>query len=279
MEDEVLLAADEEGGAAGGAKKGKKDGDGLWGRAVSMFSKDKGSADPSAPPSADGALAQAPEAKEDNSKIHIFSVASGHLYERFLKIMILSVLRQTKTPVKFWFISNYMSPSFKQFLPEFAAEYKFDYGLITYKWPTWLNKQTEKQRIIWAYKVLFLDVLFPLSLDRVIFVDADQIVRADMKELMSADLKGAPYAYTPMCDNNKEMEGYRFWKQARVPSCRGVSACASDLLFPFTFAFIGSRCGFSAALTKPPPLFLPAPGLLEGPPPGPPVPHQRAVRC
>lgn len=49
-----------------------------------------------------------------------------------------------------------------------AREYGFDYELITYKWPTWLHKQTEKQRIIWAYKILFLDVIFPLSLDKVI---------------------------------------------------------------------------------------------------------------
>lgn len=145
--------------------------------------------------------------------IHIFSVASGHLYERFLKIMMLSVRRNTKNPLKFWFIKNWLSPRFKDFLPHIAAEYGFEYELVTYKWPTWLHKQTEKQRIIWAYKLLFLDVLFPLTLNKVIFVDADQVVRADMKELWHMDLKGAPYAYTPFCDNNKEMEGYRFWKQ------------------------------------------------------------------
>ena len=38
---------------------------------------------------------------------------------------------------------------------------------MTYKWPGWLHKQTEKQRIIWAYKILFLDVLFPLGLKKV----------------------------------------------------------------------------------------------------------------
>ena len=106
-----------------------------------------------------------------------------------------------------------MSPGFADFLPHFAARYGFEYELITYKWPTWLNKQTEKQRIIWAYKVLFLDVLFPLTLRKVIFVDADQIVRTDMKQLMELDLRGASLGYTPMCDNNKDMEGYRFWKQ------------------------------------------------------------------
>lgn len=45
---------------------------------------------------------------------------------------------------------------------------------MTYKWPHWLRAQTEKQRIIWAYKILFLDVLFPMDLDKVIFVDAGE---------------------------------------------------------------------------------------------------------
>jgi hypothetical protein len=27
------------------------------------------------------------------------------------------------------------------------------------------------------------------------------------------DVQGAPLAYTPFCDNNKDMDGFRFWKQ------------------------------------------------------------------
>jgi UDP-glucose:glycoprotein glucosyltransferase len=46
---------------------------------------------------------------------------------------------------------------------------------VQYKWPRWLNQQTEKQRTIWGYKILFLDVLFPLSLKKIIFVDTDQV--------------------------------------------------------------------------------------------------------
>ena len=45
--------------------------------------------------------------------LNIFSLASGHLYERFIKIMMLSVLKHTKTPVKFWFLKNYLSPQIK----------------------------------------------------------------------------------------------------------------------------------------------------------------------
>uniref|UniRef100_G3P6R3 UDP-glucose ceramide glucosyltransferase-like 1 n=1 Tax=Gasterosteus aculeatus aculeatus TaxID=481459 RepID=G3P6R3_GASAC len=150
--------------------------------------------------------------QEKDDVINIFSVASGHLYERFLRIMMLSVLKNTKTPVKFWFLKNYLSPTFKEFIPHMAKQYGFQYELVQYKWPRWLHQQTEKQRIIWGYKILFLDVLFPLAVDKILFVDADQIVRTDLKELRDFDLEGAPYGYTPFCESRREMDGYRFWK-------------------------------------------------------------------
>ncbi|XP_065412152.1 UDP-glucose:glycoprotein glucosyltransferase 1 isoform X2 [Chrysemys picta bellii] len=153
------------------------------------------------------------EVKQDKDDvINIFSVASGHLYERFLRIMMLSVLKHTTTPVKFWFLKNYLSPTFKEFIPYMAEKYNFQYELVQYKWPRWLHQQTEKQRIIWGYKILFLDVLFPLVVDKFLFVDADQIVRTDLKELRDFNLEGAPYGYTPFCESRREMDGYRFWK-------------------------------------------------------------------
>lgn len=158
-----------------------------------------------------GGKAEEPKQEKDDV-INIFSVASGHLYERFLRIMMLSVLKNTKTPVKFWFLKNYLSPTFKEFIPHMAKQYGFQYELVQYKWPRWLHQQTEKQRIIWGYKILFLDVLFPLAVDKILFVDADQIVRTDLKELRDFDLEGAPYGYTPFCDSRREMDGYRFWK-------------------------------------------------------------------
>ncbi|KAM4694054.1 UDP-glucose:glycoprotein glucosyltransferase 1 isoform 2-T2 [Discoglossus pictus] len=153
------------------------------------------------------------EVKQDKEDVlNIFSLASGHLYERFLRIMMLSVLKNTKTPVKFWFLKNYLSPTFKNFIPYMAKQYNFQYELVQYKWPRWLHQQSEKQRIIWGYKILFLDVLFPLAVDKILFVDADQIVRTDLKELRDFNLDGAPYGYTPFCDSRREMDGYRFWR-------------------------------------------------------------------
>ncbi|KAJ6071596.1 hypothetical protein N7499_009610 [Penicillium canescens] len=153
------------------------------------------------------------KSSDQQADINIFSVASGHLYERMLNIMMVSVMRHTKHTVKFWFIEQFLSPSFRAFLPSLAREYNFSYEMVTYKWPHWLRAQKEKQREIWGYKMLFLDVLFPLSLDKVIFVDADQIVRTDMYDLVTHDLQDAPYGFTPMGDSRAEMEGFRFWKQ------------------------------------------------------------------
>uniref|UniRef100_A0A915JM16 UDP-glucose:glycoprotein glucosyltransferase n=1 Tax=Romanomermis culicivorax TaxID=13658 RepID=A0A915JM16_ROMCU len=170
--------------------------------------------------------------EEKAKEINIFSLASGHLYERFMRyicisvlniekshvsiiyrIMMMSVSKHAKLPVKFWLLKNYLSPNFKEFLPTYAKHYNFSYELVQYKWPRWLHRETVKQRIMWGYKILFLDVLFPLDVKKIIFVDADQVVRVNMQELMDLDLDGAPYAYTPFCDSREEMEGYRFWKR------------------------------------------------------------------
>jgi len=65
------------------------------------------------------------------------------------------------------------------------------------------------------YKILFLDVLFPIDIHRIIYVDADQVVYSDLKELRDLPLpKGVPYAYTPFCSGsrtNPDTTGFRFW--------------------------------------------------------------------
>ena len=156
------------GGGEGGGEGGGGGGGGIWSRMKSMFGAGAaatetatdeqpadavvaGSDSPSPSPSSSSSSSSSasasasvpvpvpanPKFKWKGETIHIFSVASGHLYERFLKIMMLSVRRNTNNPLKFWFIKNWLSPRFKDFLPHIAAEYGFEYELVTYKWPTW----------------------------------------------------------------------------------------------------------------------------------------------
>ena len=129
---------------------------------------------------------------------------------------MLSAAKHTSSKIKFWLIENFLSPSFKATIPVLAERFGFDVEYVTYVWPNWLHRQTEKQRIIWGYKILFLDVLFPLNVTRIIYVDADQTVRADLAELWATDLQGAAYGFTPFCAGalaRQETLGYRFWDQ------------------------------------------------------------------
>lgn len=144
--------------------------------------------------------------------INVFSLATGHLYERFLKIMMLSVTKRTSSKVKFWLFENFLSPNFKASAMAMAKRIGCEVEFVTYKWPEWLRGQSEKQRIIWGYKILFLDVLFPLGVKKIIYVDADQVVRGDLKELWDMDLQGAPYGYTPMCSSRESTLGFQFWR-------------------------------------------------------------------
>lgn len=148
----------------------------------------------------------------NKADINVFTIARGHTYEELMSVMMLSVKKCTNKRVKFWILEDYLSESIRSQLEKLSSEYDFEYQFVSYKWPVWLRQQNEAHRQVWAYKILFLDVLFPSDVERVIFVDADQIARADLMELMETDLKGAPYAFVPMCSSREEMEGYRFWK-------------------------------------------------------------------
>uniref|UniRef100_A0A8C1SYB4 UDP-glucose glycoprotein glucosyltransferase 1 n=1 Tax=Cyprinus carpio TaxID=7962 RepID=A0A8C1SYB4_CYPCA len=125
--------------------------------------------------------------QEKDDVINIFSVASGHLYERFLRIMMLSVLKHTKTPVKFWFLKNYLSPTFK------VLDSRFNMMALL-----------PDSYVIYQKFILVLRIFHNITVDT--------IVRTDLKELRDFDLEGAPYGYTPFCESRREMDGYRFWK-------------------------------------------------------------------
>jgi UDP-glucose:glycoprotein glucosyltransferase len=206
LDDTPLPTADQDAAESAVVSTG---GASFWQRvtsSLSLFSGESGAG-------AGAGAVTGPGAVSEDDKIHIFSLATGHLYERFLRIMMLSVVKHSSRPVKFWLFENYLSPKFKQIAQLMSRRYGFEVGYVTYKWPQWLRQQTQQQRIIWGYKILFLDVLFPLHLKKVIYVDADQVVRSDLAELWDLDLEGAPYGYTPFCTSRQETLGFQFWRQ------------------------------------------------------------------
>merc|ERR1712187_644794 len=124
---------------------------------------------------------------------------------------MLSVRKHTDCPLRFWLVDNFLSPSFRRILPALGRKFGFAVSKVTYKWPAELRMQTEKQREIWAYKILFLDVRFPTQVKRLLFIDADQIVRADVKELWDFNLGNKVYGFVPLCGSGAKQGGRFGW--------------------------------------------------------------------
>jgi len=106
-----------------------------------------------------------------------------------------------------------------------SGRFGFEVALVTYKWPNWLRQQTEKQRIIWGYKILFLDTLFPLDLKKIIFVDADQVVRADLTELWDMDLEGKPYVVGAVWHVSLSVTMHVCYRYGYTPFCTSREVC------------------------------------------------------
>jgi UDP-glucose:glycoprotein glucosyltransferase len=157
------------------------------------------------------------EEEEDDDTIHCFSLASGLLYERFVRIMMRSAAQRSSRPLKFWLLGNFLSAGFRESVESgaLARAVGAKVAMVTYSWPFHLRHQREKQRLIWGYKILFLDVLFPLRVRRIMYIDADQMVNADLAELWTMDLRGAAVGMTPFCkrDANEHTTGFRFFEQ------------------------------------------------------------------
>ena len=158
------------------------------------------------------ALAEDDEEAE-KGVVNVFSIASGEPYERLLRIMMTSVSQQKKggNRLKFWLFDSFVSPSFRTSIQKLSKALGFEYEFISYKWPTWLLTQKSKMRTVWAYKILFLDVIFPRNVGRVIFVDADQVARADLTELAELNMDEQVYGFVPFCEDRPDMSSYRFW--------------------------------------------------------------------
>jgi len=157
-------------------------------------------------------------------RVHVFSLASGALYERFLRIMMRTAAERCSRPVTFHLLETFLTPEMRDAVHSGALARAVSAGLdaaraaeirlVDYRWPAHLRHQREKQRLIWGHKILFLDLLFPLDVQRVIYIDADQIVQGDVAALYDMDLSGRPVAMTPFCraDPNADTTGYRFWE-------------------------------------------------------------------
>lgn len=114
-------------------------------------------------------------------------------------LMMVSVMRHTKSTVKFWFIQNFLSPSFRAFIPHMAAEYGFEYELVTYKWPHWLRAREFGSLIVAE-------------------AGADYIVLATQRKRSSAQFGATRFSSSMSCSLSSSSESFSSTAIRSVPS-------------------------------------------------------------
>ncbi|AQZ09155.1 KRE5 (YOR336W) [Zygosaccharomyces parabailii] len=115
---------------------------------------------------------------EEEDIVNIFTVLKNDISaEENYKKMVLSILlspQRHQQDVKFWiFDQPYLSASLRKFIEHVNSDSQLDakIELIQYKWPSWLRPQRFIERRMDALKILLLDVLFPQTVQKVIYMD------------------------------------------------------------------------------------------------------------
>lgn len=143
--------------------------------------------------------------KKEKNEINVFTISSGYAQEKLLENMIVSLLNNTDSNIKFWILENFLSLCFKKRISILSKQYKFNYNLIHYKWLNFLKKQKKIEKSISGYKILFLDLIFPKKIKKIIFINPDLFLKDDVKNLIELDLGGAPYGFVPSCESKDKI--------------------------------------------------------------------------
>ena len=116
---------------ANAAKSGDSKSGGIWNSMKNAVGL--GAEDANAEINAVEGLNMAPNMQvtdDETDVINIFSLASGHLYERFMRMMMVSVRRHSTAKLRFWALSNCASPQFKASVPAMEKEYDIEIRFV-----------------------------------------------------------------------------------------------------------------------------------------------------
>lgn len=147
-------------------------------------------------------------------ELNVYSVLKNDLEEEEnYKKMVVATLSSSSCQgekVKFWILDQpYITESFKKFC-EAINQNPSNHGTIEflkYSWPLWLRPQTFNSRKLDSMKLMFLDVLFPLNVSKLLYVDPTS-TPIDLIELSKIQNFDTPLAMFKATGSGYWNEGY-----------------------------------------------------------------------
>ncbi|CAI4036615.1 hypothetical protein SMKI_15G4660 [Saccharomyces mikatae IFO 1815] len=151
---------------------------------------------------------------DDETTINIFTVLeAGQEEEEKYKLMILSILSKcSKTQKVNFFVLNqpFISKSLKKSCEYISSseEMRGNIIFLDYEWPLWLRPQRFSSRRIDVSKFLFLDVIIPQNISKIIYMTPTETPFDPFDMFQFQDLKRAPLGLFRMSGDGYWKEGY-----------------------------------------------------------------------
>ncbi|SCW01389.1 LAFE_0D11496g1_1 [Lachancea fermentati] len=149
------------------------------------------------------------EPPDRDDVLNIYSIIVDQDDESAYERMISIACQGSKRSVKFWIIASSLTPKFKEFLCFFSNQQKgrISFEFVNYNWPRWLRPQRFRTRELHAMKLIMLDVLFPNSISKLLYIDPKAQIN-DIEQFFSVDF------FTVFClPKAYARDGNPYWKE------------------------------------------------------------------
>jgi hypothetical protein len=153
-------------------------------------------------------------AHQAETRAHVLITAGGYLTEHLAKMTVLSIVRSASIPVEIWILERFATPGFAADMGDLARAHKCICRFLRYEWPVWVRSVLDKARASAVSPLLFLDLMMPLDINRVIVIEPGYLVSGDVAELVRMDLRSCPCGFIPFpLQTPIDFKGVKFWER------------------------------------------------------------------
>ena len=167
--------------------------------------------------------------EERDNNVNIFTVLKSEREEEQFQKMVLSIISglnfddDVDSKIIFWVLDEpFISQKFRRFVNIFNSkrgELNGEIKFVKYNWPTWIRPQRFRTREMDISKVLFLDLLFPQNVSRLVYLSPTEAPPDPINMLEDGIAKHRPLSLFKMIGHGYWDEGY--WQKSL--KSRGLS--------------------------------------------------------
>ncbi|KAH7827893.1 putative UDP-glucose [Monocercomonoides exilis] len=146
--------------------------------------------------------------------LNVFVALTGEGTDKLAVRMMKSVISSTSRHVVFWLERSILSQSLRDEVTHFVEINKnCEFQYVTAHWSSWDVVPEEKERKTKAEKLLFIDKMFPLSVESLVILHPSVVVNDDLSKLSLSIGPNHSIAAVPYCTDKSSTVKLRYWEK------------------------------------------------------------------